>query len=66
MTWRRYKRLGVSEMRPYELGESLEGVSVSNVDVPSTGGMIARNPLNHQDQWYVAAEYFTKNFEEVE
>ncbi len=41
MTWRRYKRLGVSEMRPYELGESLEGVSVSNVDVPSTGGMIA-------------------------
>jgi len=27
-------------------------------------GMIARNPENHKDQWYVARKYFEDNFEE--
>jgi len=26
-------------------------------------GMIARNPKNHADKWYVAREYFEDNFE---
>jgi hypothetical protein len=28
------------------------------------GGMIARNPKNHADQWYVARAYFLDNFAE--
>lgn len=58
-----YKRSGHAEMRPYIPGEDLSGVSVSGEDTPSEGGMIARNPANHADQWYVAAAYFKKNFE---
>lgn len=48
-------------MRPYIPGESLDGVSVSAEDTPELGGMIARNPDNHEDQWYVNHDYFEKN-----
>lgn len=58
-----YRRKGLAEMRPYVPGEALSGVSVSKEDTPSEGGMIARNPDNHLDQWYVAAAYFQKHFE---
>ena len=67
MAWRQYRRKGVSEMRPYRPGEDLTGISVSAADhPPAPGGMIARNPLNHADLWYVARQYFEENFEEVE
>lgn len=52
-------------MRPYEPGEDLSGISVSAEDTPEEGGMIARNPKNHADQWYVAKKYFEDNLEEV-
>ena len=61
--WAYYKRKGLSEMRPYIPGESLEDISVADVDTPEEGGMIARNPKNHADQWYVAKEYFEDNLE---
>ena len=61
--WAYYKRKGLSEMRPYVMGEDLSGVSVSDADTPEEGGMIARNPENHEDQWYVAREYFEQNLE---
>ena len=62
--WRQYKRKGLSEMRPYIMGETLAGVSVSPEDNPSTDkGMVARNPKNHADQWYVARAYFEANLE---
>lgn len=61
-----YRRKGLSEMRPYVKGESLESISVSKEDNPETDmGMIARNPKNHADQWYVARKYFEDNLEEV-
>lgn len=64
--WKQYKRKGLSEMRPYIKGEDLAGVSVSKEDSPETDmGMIARNPKNHEDQWYVAKKYFEDNFEEA-
>jgi len=67
MEWTQYRRKGVSEMRPYLPGEDLTGISVSKTDQPPVpGGMIARNPQNHADQWYVARHYFQENFEEVE
>ncbi len=55
-------------MRPYVLGEDLSKVSVSEPDknLPTLeGGYIARNPKNHEDQWYVAKKYFDDNLEEA-
>lgn len=61
--WKQYKRKGLSEMRPYVPGEDLSGISVNKEDTPELGGMVARNPDNHADQWYVAKAYFEKNLE---
>lgn len=66
-TFTKYRRTQIAEMRPYEAGESLEGISIAAVDrdagSPTMGDMIARNPANHRDQWLVAAAYFAANFE---
>lgn len=66
--WGEYKRSQIAHLRPYLLGETLsERVSISMADLeagsPKDGDMIARNPANHDDQWLVAADYFTANFE---
>ena len=62
--WKQYKRKGLSEMRPYVSGEDLTGISVSPTDDPPNDmGMVARNPQNHKDQWYVARKYFEENLE---
>ena len=70
-TWKKYRRVGLSEMRPYVEGEILdERVSISDADrkngSPKSGDMIARNPKNHADQWLVAEKYFRDNLELVE
>lgn len=65
--FKKYRRTNVAEMRPYEAGEDLTLISVSKQDSQETDmGMIARNPSNHNDQWYVARKYFENNFEEIE
>jgi hypothetical protein len=64
--WKRYRRTGLSEMRPYIPGESLIFISLSAADIPEFGGMVARNPQNHEDQWYVSKQYFLDNLEPVE
>ena len=64
-TWKKYRRTGLSEMRPYIPGEDLAGISVNKEDIPKDGDMIARNPKNHEDQWLVAKAYFEANLEEV-
>ncbi len=62
--FRKYRRTNVAEMRPYVPDEDLVGISVSEEDCPEADhGMIARNPSNHADQWYVARAYFYENFE---
>lgn len=64
--WNQYRRKGLAEMRPYVTDEDLNGISVSATDNPvNDGGMIARNPKDHKDQWYVARKYFEDNFEEA-
>jgi len=67
--WEKYRRKGLSEMRPYQEGEDMAGVSISAPDVeagsPKSGDMIARNPKNHADQWLVAKAYFDDNLELV-
>lgn len=66
-TWTKYRRTSVAEMRPYVKGENLAAISVSPTDNPSDDmGMVARNPANHLDQWYVARAYFDANFEPID
>lgn len=65
--WKKYRRTGLSEMRPYVPGEDVSHVSISEADrnngSPKAGDMIARNPKNHTDQWLVAEKYFRENLE---
>lgn len=60
--FRPYRKSAIAEMRPYVPGEDLTGISVADCDTPEEGGMIARNPENHTDQWYVAARFFLQNY----
>ena len=63
--FKKYIRKGFSEMRPYVLGEDMGNISVAKIDTLEKGGMVARNPKNHLDQWYVAKQYFENNLELV-
>jgi hypothetical protein len=79
MEFTKYRRTQIAEMRPMteeekELGRlivtkthSRKAISVSETDLqngsPKSGDMIARNPINHDDQWLVANQYFKDNFE---
>ena len=64
--WKSYRRKEILEMRPYVPGETLRGVIVSNYVRPQTdGGMIARNPSNPNELWYMSKKYFEENFELV-
>jgi len=66
IVFKQYRKKNIAEMRPYIKGEDLTKISVSNVDDPENDmGMVARNPLNHDDQWYIAKKYFEDNFELV-
>jgi len=65
--WDKYKRKGLSEMRPYVKGEDMTNICISPEDDPENDmGMVARNPKNSNDQWYVARAYFDDNLEPAE
>jgi hypothetical protein len=65
--FKKYRRSQVAELREYEEGEDITGISISGADrnagSPKDGDMVARNPKNHADQWLVAKQYFEDNFE---
>jgi len=63
--FKRFRKSGIAELRPYIPGEDLTGISVNKEDTPEEGGMISRNPDNHEDQYYVAKAFFQKNYEAV-
>ena len=69
MRFKKFTRTNIAEMRPYQKGEKLTGVSISEADKingsPKIGDMIARNPKNHNDKWLVAKKYFKENFKEL-
>ena len=60
-----YRKKNVQPMRPYVPGEDMSGVSVSPEDTPEEGGMIACNPANPADKWYVAKDFFAANYVEA-
>jgi len=61
-----YRKKNVQPMRQYVEGESMEGISVNKEDAPELGGMIAINPKNPEDRWYVAKQFFEDNYELAE
>jgi len=62
--WESYRKVTEQEMRPYVLGEDLTGVSVSSLDIPSPGGMIARG-ADDNALWYVSERFFRENYRPV-
>lgn len=63
--FKNYRKKNVQRMRPYEQGEDMTGISVNKEDTPEIGGMIAVNPYNSEDRWYVAKKFFQDNYEEA-
>lgn len=66
MEFKNYRKTGVQLMRPYVPGEDMTGISISEADkaLPTLeGGMIAVNPRNEEDKWYVAKDFFEANYE---
>jgi hypothetical protein len=63
--WAVYRKKAVQRMRKYVVGEDLTGISVNAQDTPGVGGMIAVNESNPKDMWYVAEDFFNKNYEFV-
>lgn len=43
----------------------MTGVSVWEGDTPEIGGMVAQNPKDATDRWYVAKAFFEENYELV-
>lgn len=57
-----YIKKVIQPMRPYIPGEDLTGVSVWEGDELEEGGMIAVNPEDPTDKWYVAKVFFEQNY----
>jgi len=68
--FKQYKRKEIAQLRPYQTGDDMAGVSISDADKrngsPKEGDMIARNPDDATDMWLVAKDYFEKHFAPVE
>lgn len=76
--WQTYQRIGSLEARPWTYADQHQRrvdmamgearvVSVSDADTETVFkepavGMVARNPNNPADQWYIAPDYFAKNY----
>lgn len=67
--FKQYRRKQIAELAEWTPDFDMDQVSVSVTDrnngSPKLGDMIARNPVNHDDQWLVAKQYFEANFEEL-
>ena len=60
--FKNYRKKNVQPLRPYRLGEDMRGISVAVCDTPEVGGMIAVNPADPSDKWYVAKKFFEDNY----
>lgn len=63
--FKNYRKKNVQPMRPYVPGEDMTGISVNKEDTPEEGGMIAVNPNNPEDKWYVGKAFFEENYEDA-
>ena len=66
--FKKYRRKGFSEARPYVEDEDMRSISITEEDIkagsPKLGDMIARNPTNHNDKWLVAEATWKRSYEE--
>jgi len=60
--FKNYIKFNMQPMRPYIPGEDLTGISVAACDTLEQGGMIAVNPNDPSDSWYVAKKFFEDNY----
>jgi hypothetical protein len=58
-----YRKKKVQAMYPWTPDTDMTGVSVNHVDVLEEGGMIALNPADNRDRWYVSKQFFSENYE---
>jgi len=58
-----YRKKLLQPMRPFTHDSDLKGVSVAACDEPEIGGMIAVNPEDETDKWYVSKQFFNDNYE---
>lgn len=75
--FKKYRRTNIAEMRPARPEDFAvyNNISVSKEDTQEvanlmtgkilSAGMIARNPKNHKDEWYVAKQYVIDNFKRI-
>ena len=61
-----YRKKLLQPMRPYILDEDMNGISVNKEDTPELEGMVAFNPDNPEDRWYVAKKFFEENYEKID
>jgi hypothetical protein len=61
-----YRKKELQPMEPWTPDYDMTGVSVWEGDTPEVGGMIAQNPKDATDRWYVAKAFFLENYELVE
>ena len=75
--FKKYRRTNIAEMKiATQDNIDFSKISISESDMDEVydvrdgrievAGMIARNPNNHEDQWYVSKKYFEENFEILE
>lgn len=63
---RLYVKMVPQPMHPWEPGEDLTGVSISEADSPpSEGDFIATNPDNPSDRWLIKKDYHKKHYVEM-
>jgi hypothetical protein len=71
--WVKYRRSNLVEIRPYVPGEDLTNINVSLPDsclsmqdsAAFDLGMVARNPKDHTDKWYMSRAHFEANYEPI-
>lgn len=66
LKFRPFRKTAVQLMRPYIQNENMNAVDIPKGIIPCEGGMIAIDPANPLDQWYITPEFVKKNYEPVE
>lgn len=64
-SYKKYQKATFQEMRPYVPGEDMTGISIAVGINPEDGGMVARDPDNPTDQWYITKEFMDENYQEA-
>lgn len=66
--FKKHQKKALTELRSYEHGEDMTGITVSEQDAQLEtldGGYIAKDPNDHNNQWYVSKSFYDANYEEA-